>query len=479
MLLAVGPNLRSDEAVHDMIDPLGIERRAKHQPSPRFKMLAEVRRLLQHSGAKAVILHHHVWWIEEDHIERTGSTQHGGRTQRVSTNRLGHVAAAQHVDVSHQGRIHLGILLDEDHMRCTAAHRLQAHGADAGKDVQHPAALDVTSENVEHRLLDPIRVRSGCFGLGGFEHPRSIVAGDDPWHRLSIGAAVLHVNAVPAVQPEDTMGRCFTITMYDPYDTLPQALRKRSRLERLGPTDVPTLLIEPEGTPPHSGPPAVLWLHGRTAWKEVDPGRFLRLMRAGVAVIAPDLPGHGQRFDAALQDSRNVLEVIRIMLDELDAVAGAGLARLGADPMRTGIGGMSAGGMVAIARLTRPHTWRCVALEATTGSWAHQRARPMFARRDSASIAAIDPINHLSMWQPIPVLAVHSKADEWVDWAGQSAFLDAVARRGDPNLVERLVFDRTGAEHEHVGFGRFSAEVKERERAFYLEHLAEGRPGLS
>ena len=197
-------------------------------------------------------------------------------------------------------------------------------------------------------------------------------------------------------------------------------------------------------------------------------------MRAGIAVIAPDLPGHGQRFDATLQDSRHVLEVIRIMLDELDSVAGAGLAQLGADPMRTGIGGMSAGGMVAIARLTRPHTWRCVALEATTGSWAHQRSRPMFARRDSASIATIDPINHLSMWRPIPVLAVHSKADEWVDWEGQSAFLDAVARQGDPELVERLVFDRTGAEHEHVGFGRFSAEVKERERSFFLEHLADG-----
>lgn len=223
----------------------------------------------------------------------------------------------------------------------------------------------------------------------------------------------------------------------------------------------------------------VLWMHGRTAWKELDPGRYLRLMRSGIAIAAPDLPGHGQRYDAELQKPTHVLDVIMQMLAELDAVAGDAVASLNANPMHTGLGGISAGGMIAIARLTRPHAWRCAVLESTTGSWGHQRARPMFAGSTEAAIAAIDPINHLDQWRSLPILAVHSKADEWVDWLGQKHFLDRIQRLGPPELIEELLFEHTGAEHEHVGFGRFSAEVKERERLFYLQHILGSHSGLS
>ena len=231
------------------------------------------------------------------------------------------------------------------------------------------------------------------------------------------------------------------------------------------------MLLEPTEAPVDSRPPAVVWLHGRTAWKEVDPGRFLRLIRSGIAVIAPDLPGHGDRYDPVLQGPTHVLDVIRMMLQELDGLVAAGAEALGVDPMRIGIGGMSAGGMTAISRMTRPHDFRCAVLEAATGSWAHQRARPMFSHCDDATIRAIDPIEHLQAWTPIPILAVHSMADEWVDWAGQSSFLDAIEALGPPGLVERMLFERTGAEHEHVGFGLHSADVKERELDFYARHL--------
>ena len=95
----------------------------------------------------------------------------------------------------------------------------------------------------------------------------------------------------------------------------------------------------------------------------------------------------------------------------------------------------------------------------------------MFSHCDDATIRAIDPIEHLQAWTPIPILAVHSMADEWVDWAGQSSFLDAIEALGPPGLVERMLFERTGAEHEHVGFGLHSADVKERELDFYARHL--------
>ena len=218
----------------------------------------------------------------------------------------------------------------------------------------------------------------------------------------------------------------------------------------------------------------VLWLHGRTAWKEIDPGRFLRLVRSGIAVVAPDLPGHGDRYEEALQSTDHVLDVIRMMLQELDALLKEAIEAMDVDPLRIGIGGMSAGGMVAIARLTRSHPFRCAVLEATTGSWSHQRFRPMFSHCDDATIRAIDPLEHLDAWKPIPLLAIHSRSDEWVDWSGQSTFLDAVEALGPPELVERMIFEQTGAEHEHVGFGLHSADAKERERDFYARHLATG-----
>lgn len=267
--------------------------------------------------------------------------------------------------------------------------------------------------------------------------------------------------------------------MPDPFNELPRALRSRARIELLGPSEVPTLLIDPVESTSKSGPPMALWLHGRTAWKEIDPGRFLRLMRSGIAVAAPDLPGHGQRFMPELQEPSNVLNVITQMLDELDAVNEAAIASLGANPMHTGIGGMSAGGMIITSRLTQPHAWRCAILESATGSWGHQRSRPMFEDSTDHLIESIDPINHLAHWRPIPVLAVHSKADEWVDWQGQHQFLDAIQRLGPPELIQKLLYERTGAVHEHVGFGRFSAEVKERERDFYLKHLVDSHSGLS
>ena len=247
---------------------------------------------------------------------------------------------------------------------------------------------------------------------------------------------------------------------------------KSCRIEELGPTAAPTLLLDPARDNGDVAPPAVLWLHGRTAWKEVDPGRFLRLMRSGIAVVAPDLPGHGDRYDPELQSTEHVLDVIRMMLQELDELVTDAIKSLGADPMRVGIGGMSAGGMVAIARMTRPHDFLCAVLEATTGSWSHQRLRPMFAHCDDATIRAIDPLEHIDAWTPIPLLAVHSKADAWVDWVGQSKFLDAVESLGPPELVERMIFEQTGAEHEHVGFGLHSADVKERERDFFARHLS-------
>ncbi|MCH2134765.1 MAG: alpha/beta fold hydrolase [Phycisphaerales bacterium] len=256
------------------------------------------------------------------------------------------------------------------------------------------------------------------------------------------------------------------------FDQLPSAIRRRGRLARLGPHEVPALLIPPEGQEDAPPPPMVVWIHGRTACKELDPGRYLRLMRSGMAVCAVDLPGHGERSVPALQESGHVLGVVLQMVSELDDVVHAAVEALGADPERVGLGGMSAGGMVTLARLCRPHRFRAASVEATTGNWRAQAHLPMLKASDAAAIAEADPIEHLDGWREIPLQAFHCRADEWVAFDGQDQFIQALrSRYRDPDAVTFSVFERTGAPNEHAGFGRYSAEVKEEQRLFFEHHL--------
>ena len=64
----------------------------------------------------------------------------------------------------------------------------------------------------------------------------------------------------------------------------------------LGRAKVPAMLSHPDWRTPR---PTVLWMHGRTVSKEIDNGRFLRFVRAGIASVSLDLPGHGERLDAS------------------------------------------------------------------------------------------------------------------------------------------------------------------------------------
>jgi alpha-beta hydrolase superfamily lysophospholipase len=127
--------------------------------------------------------------------------------------------------------------------------------------------------------------------------------------------------------------------MSDRFTQLPSALREASRTTRLAGT-LPALLAHPDWKTPA---PTMVWMHGRTATKELDPGRYLRWLRAGIAVCAIDLPGHGERFDAALQEPERTLDVLAAALGEVDHVveALAGDEFDGAfDLDRMGIGGM-------------------------------------------------------------------------------------------------------------------------------------------
>jgi len=258
--------------------------------------------------------------------------------------------------------------------------------------------------------------------------------------------------------------------MAGPDTQLPTSLRAQTRWRRLTPAGVPVMLVHPDwesATPV----PVVLWMHGRTVDKELDPGRYLRWLRAGIATCAVDLPGHGERLDADLQQSDRTLDVGQQMLGEIDPIVDA----LGAmdlfDLDRAGIGGVSAGGMTALARLCTRHRFRCVSVEATTGSWRHQSHRPMFRDRDQ-ELAGLDPIEHLAGWREVPLQALHARYDEWMPIEGQQAFIDALRRDyREPDLVEFIRYDRTGAAYEHAGFGSFASEAKNRQLDFFKRRL--------
>lgn len=262
-----------------------------------------------------------------------------------------------------------------------------------------------------------------------------------------------------------------------PFGQLPSSLAAMSRTVRLAGGHVPALLVHPHldaATGRTTRPaPVLVWMHGRTVTKELDPGRYLRLARAGIASCALDLPGHGERFDAALQDPARTLEVVERMAGEIDAV----LADLDASGEHAGcgraVGGMSAGGMATMVRLCRPHAFDCAMVECSIGSWRWQERRTMF---DPARVAAMDPILHLEVWRDIPFLSLHNELDEWVPAEGQREFIDALrSRSAHPDRITMHAYGPTGAPNEHAGFGRFASDAKDRGTAFLAQWLLDGR----
>lgn len=226
---------------------------------------------------------------------------------------------------------------------------------------------------------------------------------------------------------------------------------------------VPVVIMRPQdrGNAPL---PFLLWFHGRTVSKELDAGRYLRLVRAGIACVAVDLPGHGERMNLAMQDGTQTLHVVAQAAREIDAIL-AELKAFGTlDMTRIVIGGMSAGGMVAMVRCCKHHPFCGILLEATTGDFGGQQGRAMY---QDELVQAMNPISHLEEWRDIPLLALHSQADAWVSIVGQRNFVEAVrARSANPAQIVLHEYEHTGAAYEHMGFGRMAGDAKDRGTQF-------------
>ncbi len=265
--------------------------------------------------------------------------------------------------------------------------------------------------------------------------------------------------------------------MIQRFANFPKSLQPLTRTVRIpthGGEEVPALLIHPDWKTPA---PMVIWMHGRTAHKELDAGRFQRWLRAGIAACSIDLPGHGERADPEKQQAEYTLRMVKQAISEIDAVLEglADPAYAGAfDLDRTGIGGMSAGGIVALRRLCDPHPFRCAAVEGTTGSLEHMPS--YIDRHGRVLLDEMNPLRHLGTWRPIPFLALHSEADAWVSVGGIREFTDALKARyreagADESTVQLVTWPTTGAPYEHLGFGRVSNDAKNLQTAFFARHL--------
>ncbi len=263
------------------------------------------------------------------------------------------------------------------------------------------------------------------------------------------------------------------------FSQLPRSLSERSEFDMLG-DGVPALIALPEGDGPV---PFVVWMHGRTVSKELDPGRYLRWVRAGIGAVALDLPGHGQRFVDGSHDPQRTPAVVEQMVGEIDGVLASLRDRYPRlDMARAAIGGMSAGGMATLRRLCDPHPFVCAAIEGTTGDLTglyfpeagHGKDWPV--SHDRGSVERIDASRYLSGFRPIPLLALHNEGDELVPIDLQRGFLDRLrkhysAESADPGLVRLEVFRDTGAPQEHSGFGRHANDAKNMQLDFLRLHL--------
>lgn len=247
---------------------------------------------------------------------------------------------------------------------------------------------------------------------------------------------------------------------------MPKSLRACARWERLG--GVPALLMHPDfaGSAVRRRP-TLLWLHGRTANKELDNSRYLRMIRADMACVAVDLPGHGERAESDLQASERSMQVIEAMLGDLPGVLAAIASHGGFDTARLAIGGMSLGGMVALVALCRRHAFVAALVEATTGDWTHLPS----ALHDPRRADALEPARHLDAWRPVPLLALHAEHDEWIHAAWQRSFVERLRPVNAPAPTELVVYPRTGAPHEHIGFGTFAPQAKDAGVQFLARHL--------
>src|SRR6185503_19510923 len=108
--------------------------------------------------------------------------QHGGNIATVDSIALLHGAGPEVLLDERDGA---AVLLDERHLRRTAADRLDPDRARSGESIEDTRAVDARRQDVEQRLAELVGRRTQSVPAGGFETTAFQATGDNPHGRVT------------------------------------------------------------------------------------------------------------------------------------------------------------------------------------------------------------------------------------------------------------------------------------------------------
>ncbi|MFT8243015.1 S9 family peptidase [Roseomonas sp. BN140053] len=217
---------------------------------------------------------------------------------------------------------------------------------------------------------------------------------------------------------------------------------------------LPAFLALPEGAPPATGWPVLVWVHGGPAAQALPNWRpdLQMVLALGIAVLVPNVrgsTGYGRAY-AALDDREKRPDSVRDLASAHAWLAGQDRF----DASRIAVMGQSYGGWMVLAAVTRfPELWaagvdfygiaRWKTFFERTGPWriAHRAAEYGDPLADAALLEELSPLNEVERIR-CPMFVAQGMTDPRVPPFESEQMAEAIRRRGVP--VEYLSFPDEG-----------------------------------